>query len=231
MKILTVVLLVLSTVLFSQEILFEDDFSDGTADGWIPLFGEGTYFVNDSLRYDISYTGTNYVTPAVIRGDSASIYMSLNDYSVLLEGIAHSPSAYIGIYLRGTLAHTGYSMYGRYDFNDIVILRHDGPGSHTFLDLISFPLVYDEHYWLRFQCEGDTLRGKVWQGSAGDEPAAWLLTAFDAAYDDYGFMGFVTGRYSSSPGDSHAEFDNVVVTAVEPVAYEQSTWGMIKSVF
>ncbi len=231
MQTLTTVLLVLSTVLSSQVVLFEDDFNDGNADGWIPLFGEGTYFVNDSLRYDISYTGTNDVTPAVIRGDSASIYMSVNDYSVLLEGIGHSPSAYIGIYSRGTLAHTGYSMYGRYEYDDIIILRHDGPGSYIFLSLTTFPLAYDEHYWMRFQCEGDTIRCKVWQGLPGDEPASWLLTAFDSTYDDYGFMGFVTGRYSSSPGDSHAECDNVVVTAVELQAFEQSTWGMIKSIF
>lgn len=229
MKTLIIVLLVLSTVLFSLDTLFVDDFSDGTPDGWMPLFGEGTYFVNASQRYDISYTGTNHVTPAVVRGDSANIYMTVNDYSVLLEAICHSPSDYIGIYARGTLAHTGYVMWMRYDVNEIHIFRHDGPSNWTSIGEVAFTLTYDEHYWIRFECEGGTLRCKAWQGLQGDEPSGWILTAFDYTWDDYGFMGFVTGQYGE--GDSHAEFDNVVVTAVEPSALEQSTWSTIKAVF
>lgn len=227
MKVLVIVLLIISTVLFSQVILFEDDFSDGNPDGWMPLFGEGTYFVNDSLRYDISYTGTNYVTPCVVRGDSSVIYMTVNDYSVLLEGICHSPSDYIGIYVRGTLSHTGYGMWMRYEANEIDIFRHDGPGSWTSIGSVYFPLIYAEHYWFRFQCEGSLLSCKAWQGEPGDEPAEWLLKSSDQTWDDYGFTGFVTGRYVE--GDCHAEFDNVVVTTIEPSTFEQSTWGRIKS--
>lgn len=85
MKKFTIALLILPAILFAEDILFQDDFSDGNADGWIAMFGEGSYFVNDSLRYDISYTGTEYVYPCVIRGDSSSIYMTENNYSVVLE--------------------------------------------------------------------------------------------------------------------------------------------------
>ncbi len=231
MKMFTIALLILPAVLLSQDILFQDDFTDGIPDGWMPLFGEGTYFVNDSLRYDISYTGPNYVTPAVVRGDSASIFMTVNDYSVLLESVVHSPSAYVGIYLRGTLGHTGYGMWTRYSDNDILIFRHDGPGDYTTIGSIGFPLAYGEHYWLRFQCEGALMSCKAWQGTVGDEPAAWMLSVFDYAWDNNGFMGYVTGQYSSSPGNSHAEFDNVVVTSVEPQILSQTTWAAIKATF
>lgn len=169
--------------------------------------------------------------PAVFRGDSANIYMTVNDYSVLLEAVGHDPSAYIGIYMRGNLGHEGYGMWLRFGYDDVCIFRHDGPSTYTAIGLIDFPLAYGEFYWLRFQSEGGLLCCKVWQGDVGDEPIDWLLSVFDYTYDNYGFTGFVTGRYSSSPGNSHAEFDNVVVTAVPPGAIEQITWAGIKTTF
>lgn len=229
MKVFTIALLILPAVLFAEEILFQDDFSDGNADGWMPLFGEGSYFVNDSLRYDISYSGPNHVTPAVVRGDSANIYMTVNDYSVLLEAVGYDPSDFIGIYIRGNLGHEGYGLWLRYGFNDVSIFRHDGPSNYTPIGSVGFPLAYGEFYWLRLQAEGGLLNCKIWQGDVGDEPTDWLLTVFDYTYDNYGFTGFVTGRYSSSSGDSYAEFDNIVVTTVIPEALEQTTWARIKA--
>ncbi len=224
------ILLVLVPVLTAQVVLFTDDFSDSNADGWLVLMPEGTYLVNDSLRYQISYTGTEDIDPCVVRGDSAGIYMTTNNYSVLLEGVGHDPSDYICVFIRGTLNHTGYVLYLRFDYNDVCILRHDGPGQWIFLATESHTCSLEEFYWIRFECEGENLRGKVWQGTPGDEPADWLITTIDGTHTNYGFMGFLTGRYYAQ-GSSDAELDNVVVTSVEPGALEQSTWAGIKAIF
>lgn len=228
MKTFTIALLLLPAMLLGEEILFEDDFSDGYADGWMPLYAEGTYFVNDGFRYDISYDGENDVDPCVIRGDSSSIYMTVNDYSVLLEGIGHAPSDFIGIFIRGSLSHTGYVMWLRFSSNNVDIFRHDGPGVWSPIASISHDVNLEEYYWLRFECDGDDLRGKVWQGEPGDEPAEWLVTVVDGTWDNYGFAGFVTGKYYSN-GSSHAELDNVVVTSLDPGALDQTTWAHIKA--
>ncbi len=229
MKILFIVLLVLVPVLTAQVVLFEDDFSDSNADGWFVLESQGNYFVNDSSRYQIQYTGVEDVDPCVVRGDSLGIYMTTNNYSVLLEGVGHAPSDYIGIFIRGTLANKGYTLFLRYGYDDLCILRHDGVGQWVFIALESFPVVLEEFYWMRFECEDENLRGKVWQGTPGDEPANWMITAIDSTYNNCGFMGFITGRYSAA-GDSDAELDNVVVTSL-PLALHQSTWAGIKSIF
>ena len=129
-----------------------------------------------------------------MRGDSAGIYMTTNNYSVLLEGVGHDPSAYIGVFLRGTFSHTGYTLFLRYGYNDLVILKHDGEVEWVLLSIENISLSLEEFYWIRFECEEDNLRGKVWQGTAGDEPAEWMITAQDATFSNYGFMGFITGR-------------------------------------
>ncbi len=229
MKILFIVLAVLAPVLTAQVVLFEDDFSDGNASGWYPLAAEGVYFVNDSLRYQMQYTGSMDVDPGVVRGDSAGIYMSTNNYSVLLEGVGHAPSDYIGVFIRGTFIHTGYALWLRYDYNEVNIFRHNGIGSWTSIADVYMPIALEEFYWMRFECEGSDLRGKVWQGTPGDEPADWLIEATDGTWNNYGFMGFITGRYYAQ-GNSDAELDNVVVTSL-PLALEHSTWAVIKSIF
>lgn len=229
MKILFIVLLVLAPVLTAQVVLFEDDFNDSNANGWYIFMPEGTYFVNDSLRYQMQYTGSMDVDPGVVRGDSAGIYMSTNNYSVLLEGVGHAPSDYIGVFIRGTFAHTGYALWLRYDFDDVHIFRHDGFDDWTSIAVVSMSVSEEEFYWIRFECEQDNLRGKVWQGTAGDEPADWLITANDGTYNNCGWMGFITGRYYAQ-GSSDAELDNVVVTSLL-LALEHSTWAGIKSIF
>ncbi len=57
----------------------------------------------------------------------------------------------------------------------------------------------------------------------------WMITAIDSTYNNFGFMGFITGRYDDD-GSSDAKLDNVVVTSL-PLALHQSTWAGIKSIF
>ena len=228
MKNLTIVLLVLSTVLFSQTILFEDDFNDGDAIGWMIVQPEGYYYVNDSLRYDISYDGSNQVSPAVARGDSASLFMTVQDYSVLVECIPHQPSIALGIGLRFSLGDFAYVCWIWPDFDDIDIWRHDGVGSYLVLGSVPYSFDWDESYWVRFECEGGTLRAKAWE-DPDPEPSEWALTVFDYTYINNGCVG-LTASAGSSGGPAWGEFDNVVVTTITS-ALDQTTWSQIKAAF
>jgi len=227
MKILAIVLLVLSTVLFSQDILFEDDFNDGNADGWIIIQPEGTYVVNDSLRYDLSYYGSNVVSPSVARGDSAIIYMSVQNYSILVECIPHLPSVALGVGVRFSLGDYGYVCWIWPSYNDIDIWRHDGSGSWISLGSETFSFNWDEAYWIRFECDGGTLRARAWQ-HPNPEPTEWDITVSDSTYT-MGCIALVASG-GGSGGPAWGEFDNVVVTSL-PNALEHSTWSQIKAMF
>ncbi len=230
MKTLTIALLVLSTVLFSQDILFEDDFNDGDAIGWIIVRPEGNYFVNESLRYDISYDGTGQVPPTVARGDSASLFMTVQDYSVLAECIPHLPSLLVGVGVRYSLGDYGYIWCLWADGLSFLILRIDGgPENWEDLGSIYCPIDWDEHYWVRFECDGGTLRAKVWQ-DPDPEPAGWMLEVSDTTYINNGCV-VLYATQANGIGPAWAEFDNVVVTTITPGALEQSTWALIKSSF
>lgn len=72
--------------------------------------------------------------------------MTTNNYSVLLEGVGHDPSAYIGVFLRGTFSHTGYTLFLRYGYNDLVILKHDGEVEWVLLSIENISLSLEEFY-------------------------------------------------------------------------------------
>ena len=230
MKTLTIVLLALSTVLFSQDILFEDDFNDGDALGWIIVRSEGNYFVNDSLRYDISYDGPDQVPPTVARGDSASLFMTVQDYSVLAECIPHLPSLLVGVGVMYSLGDYGYICCLWPEGDKFYIWRLDGI-LEEYVDLGSAncSIDWDESYWVRFECEGDTLRANVWQ-DPDPEPAEWMLIVSDTTYINNGCVVLYATNVDGI-GPAWAEFDNVVVTTISPGALEQSTWALIKSSF
>jgi len=76
MKLIFALLIIAVPALQAQAILFEDDFSDGNADGWTEWDPDGTYEVNADLRYQLSYPGTGDVDPIAVRGDVDDIYMS-----------------------------------------------------------------------------------------------------------------------------------------------------------
>ena len=229
MKTLAIVLLALSTVLFSQDVLFEDDFNDGDAVGWIITQPQGNYIVNEYLRYDISYDGTSQVSPFLARGDSACVFMTVQDYSALAECIPHQPSITVGVAVRFSLGDYGYICWIWPDDDDVDIWRHDGVGSWTIIKTANYPIDWDEPYWVRFECEGSTLRAKVWQ-DPDPEPVDWLLKVSDNTYINNGCIGLVATNWNGI-GPAWGEFDNVVVTTIEPGALDQSTWGLIKAAF
>ena len=229
MKFLLTILIITVPVLQAQTILFEDDFSDGDADGWTEWDPDGTYEVNTDLRYQLSYPGEEDVDPIAARGDVGDIYMSTNNYSVRVKVIAHSPTSYVCVALRLTEELRGYVLYLRYGYEDICICRHDSIETPAFLGFADgCVLDFDEGYWVRFKCEDDLFLAKVWEGQSYEEPDEWLLIVSDATYADDGCMALAASNSGDGPCD--VEFDNVQVIGY-PAALEQSTWAGIKAAF
>lgn len=229
MKFLLTLLIITVPVLQAQTILFEDDFSDGDADGWTEWNPDGTYEVNTDLRYQLSYPGTEDVDPIAARGDVGGTYMSTSNYSVRAKIIAHDPSDYSAIGVRMVGLLQGYVAFLRYDYNDVAILRHESEFVYSFLGTMPCgELNFDEPYWLRFKCDNQYLMVKVWEGTSFQEPDEWLLIVSDTYFSNYGCM--ILGAVHHDEGACDVEFDNVQVIGY-PDALEQSTWAGIKAAF
>ncbi len=232
MKILALILIVTSLCL-SQTIYFQDDFNDGNADGWYEFLSDANYEVNDSLRYEISYTGAADTFGLAVRGDNGTV-MSVPDYSVRVEVIASFPTQAAGVDLRFSMADsTGYACYLNWQNNTCSIGRYDDFFTWIALETQSVPggLIYGTPYWMRFECEIHDLRVKVWEGGTGDEPDDWFMDYTDYQFNDNGCMGLdVCGGPPYM--DFDVEFDNVTVSEPYGAIYlEQSTWGSIKATF
>ena len=230
MKLLAAALALIVSIPIAQTILFEDDFNDGNADGWYEYSTPATYQVNDSLRYEMSYFGSANVYAFSVRGDNG-MTMSVEDYSVRLEMITHWPTPLAGTEVRLDADNTtSYTFYLNFTEGNCYIGRYDGPSNWTMLSppyVFTSGLRYSVPYWIRFECEGNALRAKVWQGTTGDEPAAWLISRWDYTYLNNGCMGLATCGHPPE-FDFQVEYDNVMVTSI-PNALQQTTWGSIKA--
>lgn len=228
MKILAA-LLVLAPLVTAQDILFEDDFSDGNADGWTEMVTGATYQVNSALRYEMSYIGSDSIFAFSYRGDNGTT-MSESNYSLLFQVIGTSTS-HVGAsvrYMDG--AGTCYTLYLNFSTGKYYILRYDTFSDWTILgSLVNYTGGFQNQtpYWVRFECLADTLRAKIWTGAVSPEPG-WMIVRTDGTYFNNGCVALETMNYITL--DILTEFDDVVVTAF-PVAFESNTWGGIKSIF
>ena len=232
MKLLMGVLLLAFVSLSWGQLLFEDDFSDGNYDGWYTdIAPDVTYEVNGDGRFEFTYSGGDDWGIAC-RSDGGQV-MSTRDYSVRVEVIAHDSTTHLPVHIRtNPLAGrwVSYSLYLNYWTDRYYIIRYD---SFSEYEVITPTMVYpggfehDSPYWIRFECMLDTLRGKIWEGGTGDEPANWMITATDANYYTFGCLGL---EGTNSQGDYfNVEFDNVEVTGF--AALQPATWGAIKATF
>lgn len=210
----------------AQEILFTDDFSDGNADGWYEL-GTGAQYEVIDYRYCISAgSGIEHGSTFCADGPSG---MSTVNYSVFVEFTTHSPTHGVLVYARADYDfETGYFLYLRTYQDQVRICRQD-VDTWTELADTAFTFEYDQFYWARFMCCGDSFFGKVRQGELADEPLDWLLQASDTTYSDAGYFGLGAVNAGAMSGID-AEFDNVLVTG-QQLVLDPVTWTAIKATF
>jgi len=229
MKVLAV-LLALVPLSMGQDVLFEDDFSDGNADGWDEMITGASYQVNTSLCYEMSYSGPDSVFAFSSRGDNGAT-MSESDYSVLVDVTSTSPTRTVGVHLRYMDGPGScYSLYINFHLNSYYILRYDTFSSWTLLGSsvpYSGGFDYLTTYHMRFECLSDTRRGKIGSGSTAGEPG-WMIVRVDGPFYNNGCMALETGNTSGT--EFLTEFDNVLVTGF-PIGLDGSTWGGIKNSF
>ncbi len=207
-------LFVLTGPLFG-EILFEDDFNDGSAADWNVI--SGNWFVNDSLRYETDEAGLSW------NGDSSGV-MSETNYSVVAKVISNTATGLAVVLVRATGSSTWAAQRCQLYFEDdeVSLIDFDGNGIAS----TSYALSSDEPYWILFECFGDSLRAKVWTGTVEDEPSLWLLQG-EGAFPEHSHEGSV-GVYCWDIGGGAGEFDDILVETVE-LRLEASTWGGVKA--
>ena len=225
-------LMVLVPMVFAQDVLFEDDFDDGNANGWFEMVTGATYEVNGAFRYELSYSGIDSIYALTYRGDLGGS-MSDSNYSVLVETITHEPTGKTGLNIRfDPVTFSGYALYLNYATGNYYILRYDSFTSYVMLgSYLPYQggFVYDTAYWIRFECLNDHLRAKIWTGPVSPEPDYWMIVRVDDTYQNNGCLDLESLR---DPSGTYfdTEFDNIVVTSF-PVSLESSTWGAIKNSF
>ncbi len=206
------------------EVLFSDDFEDGNADGWneISLI---EYEVVDGMYY--FHGGYEENHGLSFNGDDLG-FMSIADYSVRCRMIIET-GYFIGLFVR---------FREDVEYNLILMLCPPEQELRLYswhwvglilLDQISFPMNYDEEYWMRFEVENDLFRGRVWSGEPGDEPSSWMVSAQDSAVTWPGsFALFCVGISSDGKASLSGRFDDVTVTDPLPAVFEGCTWGFLK---
>jgi hypothetical protein len=215
--------------------LLEDDFSDGTADGWTEYStapDSADYYVEDGW-YNMEITPANAFAFA-FSGDEEGVsswHMSVPDYTLFCRAKAYENTQHVGFAVRWQEPYSdekAYVLWLRYFSNMITIYRHDSPSS--FQELASSPFTLDpgESYWVRLEVYGTLIRGKVWQGDLSEEPDSFLVSVYDDTYIEPGSIGLGCQGYDSML--KHAAFDHVIVT---DSAYDLApfTWGSIKGSF
>jgi hypothetical protein len=203
---------------------FSDDFDDGNADGWVEIsmieyeVVDGMYYFHGGYQenHGISFNGDNLG------------FMSVPDYSASCRVILET-GYFIGMLIR---------FREDVDYNLMLLLcppeqklrlyRWYWSGT-ILLDQVSFPVNYDEEYWLRFEVEDDLFRGKAWSGDPGDEPSSWMVSTQDSSVTWPGSLGlFCVGINSRGKASLSGRFDDVTVTDPIQSILSSGTWACLK---
>ncbi len=229
MKVILTALILVSGGIAFAEILFEDDFSDGDADGWLEWtsgYGANAQYNVVDEEYVLSNSGTGWIPAASHNGDQSGM-MSTPDYSIVTQ-ITPVSCFRAGILARGYIpTFTGYLLVIIPSTNTFGISKLTSSGPEMITSL-SMPLSYNQTYWVRFQVEGTTLSGKIWQGTVGDEPADWQVTCSNSLYTGAGRMGcFCCTFGTDDKAILNVRYDNISVSSTGS-SLESSTWASIK---
>ena len=229
MKVMYVTLLLITSFVVNAEVLFEDDFNDGDAVGWLEWtsgYAANAQYNVISEEYVLSNSGTGWIPAASHNGDQSGM-MSTPDYSIVAQ-VTPVNCFRAGILARGYIpSFTGYLLVIIPSTNTFGISRltSSGPVSITSLTM---PLYYNQTYWVRFQVEGTIISGKIWQGDVADEPAGWQLTCSNSQYTTAGRMGFFCCNFETDEKALlNVRYDNVSISS-PTTDLNSSTWASIK---
>ncbi len=230
MKLQFLLIVLIATAVYAGTI-FEDDFSDGSDDGWLRwtsgYAANASYNVVDE-QYHLMNSGSGWIPAASHTGDLAGGTMSTPDYSFLAE-VTPEACYRAGILARGYMpSFTGYILVMIPSENKLVLARMISSGPQT-LDQLTLPLQFNQTYWLRLDLAGTSIQGKIWQGTAGDEPTEWMVSATDGQYQNPGRIAAFCCNFSSDTrASTSVYYDNIVVTS-DGAALQTVSWAGVKT--
>lgn len=215
----------------SADILLEDDFSDGNADGWDECENGGCNY--EVVEGEYWFHGPEYSWGLSCTGDSAGT-MTVPDYSVVVRvvpdfcSLAGPVVRYSGIdsYFAGMVLMPENNFIYLFDLNLSV--------GNNIIDYCYFSIDPEESYWMRLEVEGSEFRGRAWTGEIGDEPTDWAVSGTDTLVNDTGAIGLYSQAVFESDRPlktNSAYFDDVMVFTELAGAMEPMTWGGLKTRF
>jgi len=225
---LTVAAALAAATLICAEVLVEDDFDDGTADGWLEMPTGATYEVVDG-RYHFYQASTDTVYAGSVTGDLYGS-MSVADYSIRAE-VEIAAGLMGGVVSRFDMfAASGYMLSLLTEGGGVVAINRIDQGAPTALAYTLTDIAYGQKYWVRFEAADSLLGTKVWTGEAADEPQAWNLTVVDETYGEPGSAGlFGLDTPDAKAVEMDVWFDDFLVEDVLTLDLPASTWGGIKA--
>lgn len=224
-QILPLLLAVLCSVCSAGE-LFLDNFNDGDDLGWTHIGAAGFQVIDDEYYiHSIGDRGTG----KSLNGDNSGV-MSTSDYSVLCSILMENGTE-AGILAR----YQGeddwyYRIVLKPQTSRILLQRKKDSGVLLGLDEYSYALEFGVRYWIRLQVQGDSIQGRIWQGSVEDEPGLWHMEADDLFQPNAGSFGLFASGYGNHKVSWSSVFDDVLVTTPLAGNLSQLTWASIKTV-
>lgn len=217
------ILFIMAAVAAGDQVLFYDDFDDGNADGWTE---EGT------TEFDVVggmywLHGGEACSGITWNGDASGV-MSVPDYSIRVECVPEVCTDLAVVARFQSLDQSSYFLWFNVDW-DVVYLMEYKTGQGSVIDQCGMEGIQGETYWLRLEVEGNDIRGKVWMGSAGDEPWDWIVSGTSTVATDPGSIGLFCIAWVKTVGLS-CYFDEVEVTVPGAGALDPSTWAGIKAI-
>jgi len=221
------ILAILIPIAFSicnADVLFADNFSDGDDNGWTHV-GAASYRVISSEYFVYSQGSRGHGT--TLNGDNSGV-MSTADYSILCSILVEC-GAEAGVLARYTdQDQWHYRIVLKPSISRILLERKKDSGPTITLDQYDFDSSFGSRYWIRLQVCGDTVQGRIWEGSLNDEPDIWHLNAVDAVQSQAGSFGLFAGGFGKNMVSWSSIFDDVIVSTALTQNLSPVSWGFIK---
>lgn len=210
------------------EVLVEDDFDDGNADGWLEIPTGATYEVVDG-RYHFYQASTDTVYAGSVTGDLYGA-MSVPDYSVRAE-VEIAAGLMGGVVSRFDMfSASGYMLGLLTEGGGVLAINRIDEGVPTVLAYTMTEVTHGQEYWVRFEVSDSLLGAKIWTGDVSEEPQTWNLTVTDGSYSDPGSAGlFALDTPDRTAVEMDVWFDDFLVEDDLTLDLPAETWGGIKA--